>query len=72
MINISDSDIAYAEGMLLPPGCVFDDERRAFIRELSSCDVLACPGSGKTTALLAKLLILSKKMPFSAAGEYVF
>ncbi|MEA4990857.1 RecBCD enzyme subunit RecB [bioreactor metagenome] len=68
MINISDSDIAYAEGMLLPPGCIFDDERRTFIRELSSCDVLACPGSGKTTALLAKLLILSKKMPFSGGG----
>jgi len=68
MINISDADIAHAEGILLPDGCVFDEERRVFIRELSSCDVLACPGSGKTTALLAKLLILSKKMPFPGGG----
>lgn len=28
-----------------------------------SFDVNACPGSGKTTVLLAKLIILSRKMP---------
>ena len=31
---------------------------------MESRDVVACPGSGKTTALLAKLLILSARMPF--------
>jgi len=31
---------------------------------MESRDVVACPGSGKTTALLAKLLILARKMPF--------
>ena len=30
---------------------------------MESRDVVACPGSGKTTALLAKLLILARKMP---------
>ena len=36
-------------------GASFDDERRDFIKNISSCDLLAVPGSGKTTALLAKL-----------------
>lgn len=63
-IEISDEDIAYAEKLLLPAGFEFNDERRAFIRCMESRDVVACPGSGKTTALLAKILILARKMPF--------
>lgn len=63
-IEISDDDINYAEKLLLPDGQKFDEERRAFIQCMESRDVVACPGSGKTTALLAKILILSKKMPF--------
>lgn len=68
MINITEADINLAESILLPDGCVFDDERRSFIKELNTCDVLACPGSGKTTALLAKLLILSKKISLTNGG----
>ncbi|OBQ55192.1 UvrD-helicase domain-containing protein [Halodesulfovibrio spirochaetisodalis] len=68
MIRIEDSDINYAEKKLLPEECTFDDERRQFIRSMSSCDVVACPGSGKTTALLAKLIILQRKMPFQSGG----
>ena len=41
----------------------FDKSRENIIKENSSCYVQACPGSGKTTALLAKLVILSNKMP---------
>ena len=63
-IEITEGDIAYAEKLLLPAGKSFDDERRAFIRCMDSRDVIACPGSGKTTALLAKILVLAKKMPF--------
>jgi DNA helicase II / ATP-dependent DNA helicase PcrA len=63
-IEISDDDIKYAEKLLLSEGQKFDEERRIFIKCLESRDVVACPGSGKTTALLAKILILSKKMPF--------
>jgi DNA helicase II / ATP-dependent DNA helicase PcrA len=63
-IEITDDDIEYAEKLLLPGGAKFNDERRAFIRCMESRDVVACPGSGKTTALLAKLLILARKMPF--------
>lgn len=63
--DITDAEIEYAEMLLLPPGCHFNDERRAFIHCMESRDVVACPGSGKTTALLAKLLILARKSPFS-------
>jgi len=63
MLEVTDTDIAYAESVFLRPGETFDDERRAVIRSQISGDVLACPGSGKTTALLAKLAILATKMP---------
>lgn len=62
-INITDADIQYAEKVLLPEGKGFDEERRLFIRNLSTLDLQAVPGSGKTTALLAKLLILERYMP---------
>jgi len=62
-MQISDADIEWTERLLLPDGCHFNDERRAFIRCLESRDVVACPGSGKTTALLAKLLILATRLP---------
>src|SRR5690554_867433 len=62
-INITDADIEYAEKVLLPEGKAFDEERKLFIRNLSILDLQAVPGSGKTTALLAKLLILERYMP---------
>ena len=62
-IQITNEDIRYAENILLPIGKVFDDERRDFIKNLSTIDLQAVPGSGKTTALLAKLLILETKLP---------
>lgn len=64
-IRITDDDIKYAEGILLKEGHVFDDERVAFIKNLETIDLQAVPGSGKTTALLAKLLILDRYLPFS-------
>lgn len=63
-INITDADIAYAEKVLLPAGKTFDAERRAFIRRIDTLDLQAVPGSGKTTALLAKLVILERYLPF--------
>jgi len=65
MINVTDADITYAEKILLKEGQSFDDERRAFIKDFTSLDLQAVPGSGKTTALLAKLLILERYMPFN-------
>ncbi len=57
-----------AERILLPCGCHFDEERRIFIKDLSTLDLQAVPGSGKTTALLAKLRILASKMPLQEGG----
>ncbi|WP_297867982.1 UvrD-helicase domain-containing protein [uncultured Flavobacterium sp.] len=64
-INITNEDILHAEKILLPEGKTFDNERKDFIRNLNTIDLQAVPGSGKTTTLLAKLLILEKKLPFS-------
>ncbi|MCC3145945.1 UvrD-helicase domain-containing protein [Halanaerobium sp. Z-7514] len=66
-INITDKDIKYAESILLDADESFEDdknERIDFIRNLETIDLHAVPGSGKTTALLAKLLILERKLPF--------
>jgi hypothetical protein len=65
VIDIADDDIRYAEKILLPAGKEFDDERKAFIRDFRTIDLQAVPGSGKTTVLLAKLIILERKLPFA-------
>lgn len=65
VINISDEEIQYAERLLLPAGKTFDPERVDFIRNFNTIDLQAVPGSGKTTALLAKLIILERKIPFA-------
>ncbi|MBU4348952.1 UvrD-helicase domain-containing protein [bacterium] len=62
-INITNKDISWAERILLPTGEHFDEKQKAVIRCFETKDILACPGSGKTTALLAKLLIFSQHMP---------
>jgi len=62
-INITNKDIFWAERILLPTGEHFDEEQKAVIKCFETKDICACPGSGKTTALLAKLLILSQHMP---------
>lgn len=71
-ISVTDQDIEYAERVLLPEGASFDEERRRYIREFRTLDLQAVPGSGKTTALLAKLLILDRYLPFpDGAGVLV-
>lgn len=60
---ITDVDIEKAEEILLPKGMHFDGERRDFIKDLDSCDLLAVPGSGKTTALQAKLFCVARNLP---------
>ncbi|MHB1347163.1 MAG: UvrD-helicase domain-containing protein [Candidatus Humimicrobiaceae bacterium] len=64
VINVTNDEIAYTENILLPNGQCFDEERRVFIKNFDTIDLQAVPGSGKTTALLAKLLILEKRLPF--------
>jgi len=66
-IEITEDDIRYAEEILFGKTNVFDKEERIPIIEdfNNSFDVNACPGSGKTTVVLAKLIILSRKMPLN-------
>ena len=52
---ITDHEIEASEKLLLPEGSHFADDARDVIRCWHSTDVAACPGSGKTTVLLAKL-----------------
>ena len=64
MYAIKDEYIAEAERLLINDNH-FDQEMVEFIKSLDSCDLLAVPGSGKTTALQAKLYCLSKNRPTS-------
>lgn len=62
-LQISDLEIRETERLLLPSGCHFDEDAIRVIRHWESTDVSACPGSGKTTVLLAKLKLLADRMP---------
>lgn len=68
----TDEEIKIAHDILLKGKKSFDTHRIDIIKENSSCYVQASPGSGKTTALLAKLMILANKMPlYSGKGVCV-
>ena len=61
--NSFEEDFLYAQKLLLKEGQYFNDERKIFICDFeNSFDVQAVPWSGKTTALLAKLIILEKNI----------
>lgn len=61
-----DKYIVQAESILLNGGTFEDErnERKNFIKNIETCDLIAVPGSGKTTALLAKLYCIAQNMPF--------
>ena len=61
--EISNQDIESTEKLLLPEGAHFSEDARNVIYCWYSTDVSACPGSGKTTVLLAKLKLLADRMP---------
>lgn len=64
---ISPDDLA--ELQFLTPDLDFTDaERRAVLLAAGSSDVNAAPGSGKTTVLSAKLLLLARKWPHDTRG----
>ena len=60
---ITDNEIHFAQEILLKQDKIFSPESINFIKNLTTLDLQAVPGSGKTTALLAKLLILEKRLP---------
>jgi DNA helicase II / ATP-dependent DNA helicase PcrA len=63
---VSEADIDWVcELMNLGP---LDAERREFLKSVSTVDVSACPGSGKTTLVVAKLAILTRKWKSSTRG----
>lgn len=58
-----------AELQFLTPDLDFTDaERQAVLLAAGSSDVNAAPGSGKTTVLAAKLLLLARKWPHDTRG----
>lgn len=68
-MQVTDKDINRVEKLFFKDNGSFADDqnqRYTFIKCLDqSVDVEACPGSGKTTSLLAKLYLLSERMPFA-------
>lgn len=48
--------------------CDLDEPRLVFLRSRATLDVAACPGSGKTTLVVAKLAIMARKWPHSTKG----
>ena len=60
----TDPEIKHAHDLLLAGKPDFEKDKVDVIKSNESRDIKACPGSGKTTVLLAKLLILSDRMPF--------
>ena len=64
--EITDDDIEWVRlHMRLDP---FDEPRRDFLKRRSTVDLSACPGSGKTTLIVAKLAILARKWPHRTQG----
>ena len=57
------ADIAASEGLNLN-----DESRISVLESMGSIDVQACPGSGKTTLIATKLILLAKKWPFQCQG----
>lgn len=57
------ADLAAGENLILD-----DEDRIGVLEAADSIDVQACPGSGKTTLIAAKLMLLAKKWPFEDRG----
>jgi len=64
--EITDEDIDWVRNLMGLE--VLDAPRRAFLTARTTLDVSACPGSGKTTLIVAKLAILARKWPHRTKG----
>ncbi|MCF7202521.1 UvrD-helicase domain-containing protein [Pseudomonas oligotrophica] len=63
---VTDEDIDWVcELMQLKP---LDEARREFLKVRETRDVSACPGSGKTTLIVAKLALLARRWKSSTRG----
>lgn len=64
LVQLSDDDISYAEKLLLGDNKFDINEKIPIIKCMDkSINVMACPGSGKTTTLLGKIIALLNHMP---------
>ena len=71
--EILDEDLRWAAVQLGLPDAAFlgeqgNDPRKYVIQTKENMDVAACPGSGKTTVLIAKLAIMAKKWKYRTRG----
>lgn len=66
---VTEDDIEWVSGVLRLQK--LDTPRRDFLMSLDSMDVSACPGSGKTTLVVAKLAILVRKWKSPTRGMCV-
>ena len=64
--EITDDDIDWVCSLL--GFDTFDESQRAYLKHRTTVDVSACPGSGKTTLIVAKLAILARNWPYRTKG----
>lgn len=64
--NVTDDDIAWITDIMGLDD--LDADRKAFLKRAETFDVSACPGSGKTTLVVAKLAILARKWRHDTSG----
>lgn len=63
---VTDDDIAWVCQLMKLRA--LNAPRRDFLKSLTTVDVSACPGSGKTTLVVAKLAILARKWKINTRG----
>ena len=64
--EVTDDDIAWITDIMGLDE--LDANRKAFLKKTGTFDVSACPGSGKTTLIVAKLAILARKWQHDTSG----
>ena len=57
--DVTDDDVAWITDVMGLDD--LDEDRQAFLKRSETFDVSACPGSGETTLVVAKLAILARK-----------
>ncbi len=67
--DVTDDDVAWITDVMGLD--VLDEDRQAFLKRTETFDVSACPGSGKTTLVVAKLAILARKWQHTTSGVCV-
>ncbi len=67
-LKFTPEDIKEVEKCFFPYGTTFNKEQVKVIGCFSKENIQACPGSGKTTSLAAKLLLLKKYLPPDIQG----